>query len=435
MPHLPSRRRLLQTSALAGLSVWIAPRDAGAADSASPSEKLNIGVIGVANRGGANLAGVASQNVVAICDVDDRYLAAAGEKDHPRARRFNDFRKMLDDVKELDAVVVSTADHCHAAATVRALRMGKHVYCEKPLTHTVAEASLVAAEAAKAKRATQLGTQIHAGDNYRRVVEVLQSGAIGPVRRVHVFVRSHYSRALKRSPDAGAQPPPQFHWDTWLGPAPEQPYKPLYHPQQWRFFWDFGGGTLGDFGCHHLDLSFWALNLRHPTAVTARGPAPDPLRPPEELEVDYDFAARGDQPPVQITWAHGDKRPAAWDELGAPKWGNGSLFVGDKGLLVADYGKYLLLPADRFKDFKAPRPSIPKSIGHHEEWIKACKEGSPTLCSFDYGAALTQTALLGNVAHRAGNMRLEWDAANLKVTNVPGANAFLQREYRKGWEI
>ena len=198
---------------------------------------------------------------------------------------------------------------------------------------------------------------------------------------------------------------------------------------------DFGGGTLGDFGCHHLDLSFWALGLRHPTTITARGPAPDPLQPPEELEVDYDFSARGDQPPVQITWAQGDKRPKTWDDLGAPKWGNGSLFVGDKGLLIADYTKYQLLPADRFKDFTPPPQSIPKSIGHHEEWIKACKDGTPTLCNFDYGAALTQTALLGNVAHRAGNQRLDWDAANLKITNLPAANTFLHREYRKGWEL
>jgi predicted dehydrogenase len=433
MPHFPSRRRFLQTSALAGLSVWVAPRDARAADvSASPNEKLNIGVIGVANRGGANLAGVASQNIVALCDVDDRYLDAAQSK-HPRARRFNDFRKMLDDVKELDAVVVSTADHCHAHATVMALRLGKHVYCEKPLTHTVAEARLVAQEAAKAKRATQLGTQIHAGDNYRRVVELIQSGAIGPVRRVHVFVSSRYN--LKPPADTTPQPPPAFHWDLWLGPAPEQPYNPKVHPQQWRFVWDFGGGTLGDFGCHHLDLSFWALGLRHPTAVESRGPAPDPLRPPDELQVDYHFPARGEQPPVQISWAHGAKRPAVWEELGAPKWGNGTLFVGDKGLLIADYSRYQLLPADRFKDFTPPPPSIPKTNGHHEEWIKACKEGTPTLCNFDYGGALTETALLGNVAHRAGNKRVEWDAPNLTIPNDPTATQLLRRQYRKGWQL
>jgi predicted dehydrogenase len=200
-------------------------------------------------------------------------------------------------------------------------------------------------------------------------------------------------------------------------------------------FWDFGGGTLGDFGCHHLDLSFWALDLRHPTAVEARGPAPDPVHPPDELQVDYDFAARGGMPPVRITWVHGAKRPAVWEELGAPKWGNGTLFVGDKGLLVADYSKYQLLPQERFAGFAPPPPSIPKSIGHHEEWIQACKEGTPTLCNFDYGGALTETVLLGNVAHRAGNKRLEWDAANLRVTNDAGANRLLATEYRTGWEI
>jgi predicted dehydrogenase len=265
------------------------------------------------------------------------------------------------------------------------------------------------------------------------VVEVIRSGAIGAVRQVHVFVNSHYS--LKPPVDHTPQPPPAFHWDTWLGPAPEQAYRPDYHPERWRMFWDFGGGTLGDFGCHHLDLSFWALDLRHPTAVEARGPAPDPVHPPDELQVDYDFAARGGMPPVRITWVHGAKRPAVWEELGAPKWGNGTLFVGDKGLLVADYSKYQLLPQERFAGFAPPPPSIPKSIGHHEEWIQACKEGTPTLCNFDYGGALTETVLLGNVAHRAGNKRLEWDAANLRVTNDAGANRLLATEYRTGWEI
>ncbi|HEY7120321.1 MAG TPA: Gfo/Idh/MocA family oxidoreductase [Tepidisphaeraceae bacterium] len=430
MPHRSSRRRFLQQSAFAGLSVWVSTRPARAAK--SPNEKLDIGVIGVSNRGAANLSGVASQNLVALCDVDDRYLDVAMKKDAPKAQRFNDFRRMLDQVKNLDAIVVSAADHCHAPATVRALRLGKHVYCEKPLTHTVAEARLVATEAAKAKRATQLGTQIHAGDNYRRVVEVIRSGAIGPVRRVHVFVTSRYG--LSPAIDKAMEPPPAFHWDLWLGPAPQQPYKPFYHPQQWRHFWDFGGGTLADFGCHHLDLSFWALDLLHPTTVEAHGPDPDPVHPPDELTVDYHFPARGEQPPVQITWSQGIKRPSTWDELGAPKWGNGTLFVGDKGLLIADYGRYQLLPKDKFGGFQPPPQSIPKSIGHHEEWIKACKEGTPTLCHFGYGGALTETALLGNVAHRAGNKKLDWDARRL-TTNDATANSFLTREYRKGWEL
>ena len=428
---LPSRRRFLQTSASLGLSYWVNPRPARAAD--SPNEKLNVAVIGVSNRGAANMSGVASQNVVALCDVDDRYLDTAIAKDFPQAKRFNDFRRMLDDMKGIDAVTVSTTDHTHAHATVRALRLGKHVYCEKPLTHTVAEARLVAAEAAKAKKATQLGTQIHATDNYRRVVELVQAGAIGTVRRVHVFVRSDYG--LKPAMDKGLEIPPPFHWDLWLGPAPERKYEPLYHPMRWRKYWDFGGGALADMACHHLDLSFWALGLRHPTTIEASSPKPpDPDMTPDELTVDYHFPASGEQPPVHLTWYHALKRPQVFTELGAPKWGNGTLFVGEKGMLIADYSKFALFPEEKFKNDPRPAPSIPKSIGHHEEWIQACKDGSPTSCNFNYGGALTETALLGNVAYRTGK-KLEWDAAKLTVANTPDAEKFLRREYRKGWEI
>jgi predicted dehydrogenase len=430
MNQHPSRRRFLKSSAAAGLALWTAP---AAIRAAGANEKLNIGVIGVTNRGGANLAGVSGENIVALCDVDDRLLGPVAAK-YPGATKFNDFRKMIQETKSLDAVVVSTADHCHANATVMALRMGKHVYCEKPLTHTVAESRLVAAEAAKAKTATQLGTQIHATDNYRRVVEMIQSGMIGTVNRAHVFVNSNYG--LSKITDAGADIPAGFHWDLWLGPANERPYQPIYHPQQWRHFWDFGGGTLGDFGCHHLDLSFWALGIRQPTSIEAHGPAPDPDRPPNELTVDYMFPARAAQPAVHITWYQGAKRPAIFDEVAAPKnWGNGTLFVGDKGMILANYGKLLLLPAEQFKSSTPPPKTIAPSIGHHAEWIKACKEGTPTLCNFAYASALTETVNLGNVAHRAGNKKLDWDAANLTVTNVPQANAYLRREYRKGWEL
>ncbi len=431
MTHRTTRRRFLKTSTFAGLSVWIAPAAVRAA--ASPNEKLNIGVIGTTNRAGENLKAVSSENIVALCDVDERLLGPVAEK-YPAAAKFTDFRKMLETTKNLDAVVVATADHCHAIATVMALRLGKHVYCEKPLTHTVAEARLVATEAAKAKVATQLGTQIHAGENYRRVVEVIQSGAIGAVDRVHVYVNSGYG--LNKITDQGADIPAGFHWDTWLGPAPQRAYQPIYRPQQWRKFWDFGGGPLGDFGCHPLDLSFWALGIRQPTTVEAHSAAPaDPDRAPTELTVDYEFPARGDAPAAQLTWYHGAKRPDVFDEAGAPpNWGNGTLFVGDKGLLLANYGKYLLFPKEQFKDFKPPAPSIAQSIGHHAEWIKACKEGTPTLCNFEYGVALTETVLLGNVSHRLGK-KLEWDATKLAATNAPQAEAFIKTEYRKGWEL
>jgi predicted dehydrogenase len=431
MPHRPTRRRFLKTSTFAGLSVWIASRDSHAAEPASPNDKLNVGIIGTTGRGGENLHGVSSENIVALCDVDDNLLGPVAAK-YPKAARFNDFRKMLEEAKNLDAVVVSTADHCHASATVMALRLGKHVYCEKPLTHTVAEARLVATEAAKAKKATQMGTQIHAGENYRRVVELIQAGAIGTVSRVHTFVRADYNpKPLYK----GAEIPAGFHWDLWLGPAPERPYQPIYHPAQWRRFWDFGNGTLGDFGCHHMDLPFWALGLRAPTTVEATGPAPDPDRTALDLQIDYHFPARRNQPPVHLTWYNGDKHPPIFAESGYPlKWGNGNLFIGDKGMLAADYGMLKLLPEDRYKDFQAPPHSIPKSIGHHAEWIKACKEGTPTTCNFDYGGALTETVLLGNAAYRAGK-KLEWDTAKLTVSNTRDADPFIQPPRRKGWEL
>jgi predicted dehydrogenase len=428
MSQRTTRRRFLQQSTFAGLSFWLAPRAARAA-AESPNEELNIGVIGATGRGGENLKAVSSQNIVALCDVDDRLLAPVAEK-YPAAARFSDFRKMLDQTKQLDAVVVSTADHCHAHATVMALRLGKHVYCEKPLTHTVAEAQLVAAEAAKAKKATQMGTQIHAGENYRRVVELIQSSAIGSIRRIHVYVTSRY--ALNKLFDKGNEIPAGFHWDLWLGPARERPYQPHYHPQQWRHYWDFGGGTLGDFGCHHLDLSFWALGFRHPETVEAHGPAPDPDRAPDESSVDYHFPGNEHQPPVHLTWYHGPKRPDLFDDAKAPK-GNGTLFVGDRGMLFSNYDRHALLPQEQFQDFKPPTPYTPKSIGHHAEWIKACKDGTSTLCNFDYGSRLTQTVLLGNVAHRSGK-KLQWDPEKL-TTGDAQADKFLRTEYRKGWEL
>jgi predicted dehydrogenase len=426
MSVLASRRSVIRSSVFAGLSVWIAGRS-----NAATAEKLNVAVIGVANRGGANLNGVATENVVAICDVDGRYLNKAAEK-FPQAAKFSDFRKLLDEVKNLDAVVVSTPDHTHAAATLRALRTGKHVYCEKPLTHNVAEARLVMSEAAKAKRATQMGTQIHASDNYRRVVELIQAGAIGAVRRVHVFATSKYG--LNRQTDAGPTPAPEFNWDLWLGPAVERPYRPGYHPQAWRLHWDFGGGTLGDFGCHHIDLSFWALGLGHPESVEAEGPVADAEAPPSDLKVHYRFPARGDRPAVHLTWYQAEKRPAVFDELGAPRAGNGTLFVGDKGMLLADYSKRVLLPKERFADYVPPKETIPASIGHHQEWIRACTDGTPTLCNFDYAGVLTQAVLLGNVAHRV-EKKLEWNGERGVVSNAPEAGKFLTRAYRKGWEL
>ena len=424
------RRSGTAAAVLGGLGgrTWAAPD--------TPNERLNIGIIGTANRAESNLAGVASQNIVALCDIDDQYLARAKER-FPGARTYTDFRKLLES-KDLDAIVVSTADHVHAPASVMALRLGKHVYCEKPLSHSVHEARVVAEAAAQSKVATQMGTQIHAEENYRRVVELVQSGAIGPIRECHVWCGKTWSGGDR--PTETPPVPPQIHWDLWLGPAPERPYHPAYLPANWRRWWDFGSGTLGDMACHYMDLPFWALELRHPTSVEAEGPPVHPETTPAWMIVRYEFPARGTLPPVKLAWYDGGKRPAAFDEKndkGEPKlpaWGDGVLFVGEHGMLLADYSRYRLLPESQFPNFHPPKPTIPSSVGHYKEWIDACKTGSPTTCNFDYSGALTETVLLGNAAYRAGK-KLEWDAAHLKATNCPEADAFLRRDYRKGWTL
>ena len=426
-----SRRSFLQTSAAAGLAAGVYARGAAAKPSNNPLEKLNIACIGTANRAAADVDGVMSDNIVAICDVDSRYLDKAKkmltEKKGLEPRTYSDYREMI--IKEgdkFDAVTVATTDHHHAPATIRAIRAGKHVYCEKPLTHTVKEARIIAEAAAEAGVATQLGTQIHAGNNYRRVVEVIKSGAIGDVTDIHVWVGKGWGiTALKNEESA---PPDYLDWNLWLGPAPERPFvEGRYHPAQWRRFWDFGQGTLGDMACHYMDLPFWAMDLRHPTHCEAEG-AEDvhPDMAPTGLIVKYKF------PQCNLTWYDGNKIPKVVAGERVPA--NGVMFVGTEGKMFADYGRYRLYPLDKYKGFEPPEKTIPDSIGHHQEWIKACKDGSPTTCNFDYSGALTETVLLGNVAFRTGKA-LDWDAKALKATNCPEADKLISKEYRTGWEV
>ncbi len=354
-------------------------------------DKLRLGVIGVAGRGGANLGAVASQHIVALCDVDEHRLAGAAKK-FPKAKRFVDFHELIE-LDKLDAVVVSTPDHTHFPATKAALTRGLDVYCEKPLTHTVAQAREIAKLAQEHKAVTQMGTQIHALDNYRRVVELVQSGAIGKVREAWAFCNKSWSG--KGRPKEAVEPPSYLHWDLWLGTAPPRPYHPgTYHPANWRRFWDFGGGTLADMGCHYLDLVHWALKLRVPQKTTAKGPPVDPEGTPTWLEVHYEH------PHHRVHWYDGGKQPPILAKLGLEKWKNGVLFVTDDSWLISNYAHHEFGPKERFKDFKRPAPWIPKSIGHHKEWIEACKTRGPTTCNFDYSGALTQAVLLGNDAYR-----------------------------------
>ncbi|HZO83759.1 MAG TPA: Gfo/Idh/MocA family oxidoreductase [Verrucomicrobiae bacterium] len=395
----------------------------------SANDKLNIGVIGVAGRGGENLNGISSQNIVALCDVDERNLAAAAAK-FPSAKTYHDFRQLIDQ-KDIDAIVVSTPDHTHAVACVAALKSGRHLYCEKPLTHTISECRRVRELAARNKLVTQLGTQIHAGTNYRRVVELVQSGAVGPIEEVHVW-----AAGAGKWPKGPPELPAYLHYDLWLGPVPERPYDPEFVPLNWRYWWAFGGGTLADFGCHFMDLPHWALDLHHAsTCEVVDAPPVDKEHPPRWLIVRYQHPARGDKPPVKLTWYHGGKQPTALlTPEQAAKWKSGVLFLGKKGMIMSDYGKHVLLPEKDFEGFVRPEPFIKDSIGHHLEWIEACKTGGPTTCNFDYSGALTETALLGNVAYRVGK-KLEWDARKLRATNCPEADQFIQHHYRKGWKL
>ena len=315
--------------------------------------------------------------------------------------------------------------------SVAAMQRGKHVFCQKPLAHNVIEVRRMAQLAADKQLVTQMGTQMHATENFHQAVEIIQAGAIGPIHEVVAWFNHPWRFGTKR-PQGDFPAPKNLNWDLWLGPAKQRPYHPAYVPFHWRWWWDFGGGVLADMACHYMDLPFWALELRHPTKVAAEGPKVHPETCPLGLIVRYDFPARGSMPPVKLTWYDGDLIPKKIADQPVPA--NGVMFVGTDGMMFADYSRYRLFPTDKFASFKAPAESIPNSIGHHAEWIKACKDGSPTTCNFDYSGALTETVLLGTVAYRLGKT-LDWDAANLTATNAPEAAKLINKEYRKGWEV
>ena len=413
------------------------------------NNRLNIAIIGAGGRGRDNLRGVAGENIVALCDVNRTSIAAAATQ-FPQAKTFADLRKVFDSSRDFDAVVVSTCEHTHAFATMLALEAGKHVYCEKPLAYNIWETRQIREKAAKVKVATQMGIQIHAGDNYRRVVELVQSGAIGAVREAHVWVGRAWGlqtrEAAERNKDVvfvperptGEAVPADLDWDLWLGPAPTRAFNAVYVPgPKWYRWWDFGSGTMSDLGSHWNDLPFWALKLHAPLTIEATGGPAHPEIAPATMTAKYEYGARSSadgrsMPPVTLTFHQGEAKPKIWTDGGIPQWASGCLFIGDKGMILSDYSKHTLLPEKDFAGFVRPPQTIEKSPGHYAEWITACKTGAPTTCNFEYSGWLTEANHLGNVAFRTGRT-LQWDAAKMKATNAPEAGQFLKREYREGW--
>ena len=414
------------------------------------SKVLRVAFIGAGGRGGANLGVIAKQpdvQIVALCDVNGRNLDNA-KKNHPDAQTFRDFRELYAQLKDYDAVVVSSTEHTHAYATLPALKNGKHVYCEKPLTQNVAEARLITQAAAKAGVVTQMGTQIHAEPNYHRVVELIQSGAIGKVTEAHVWVGRAWGLQsedeakqnkdivfVTERPKESQTPPDYLDWDLWIGPAPERPYHEVYFPgPKWYRWWDFGNGTMSDLGSHWVDLPFWALKLDAPISIEA---SPGPAHPeiaPASMTAKYEYGPRGDMPACQLTWYQGSHKPQAWLENKIPQWNSGVLFIGAEGMLVSDYSRHLLLPEEKFKEFKRPEKFIPDSPGHQIEWVRACQTGSTTASPFSYAGPLTEANHLGNVAYRAGS-KILWDSKAMRITNNADANKFLTRTPRSGWSL
>jgi hypothetical protein len=391
------------------------------------------------------------ENIVALCDVDwDRAVRMV--KRHRSVPRYDDFRVMLEKQKDIDAVVIGTPDHIHAAAALAAIELGKHVFCEKPLTYSIGEARMVTEAARRAGVATQMGNQGHASESIRRLCEWIWDGAIGDVTEIHAWTpHPVWPQGIDRPEDT--PPVPQnLNWDLWLGPAPERPYHPAYLPQLWRGWWDFGTGGLGDMGCHILDHVYWSLKLVPPVSVEASHSwyvademTWDKKRNietyPRASMVTYHFPAREGFPPLKLVWYDGGLMPSRPEELEeGRRMGDtygGALYIGDKGkILCGSHGANgaRIIPEEKMKAYDQPPKSLPRSRGHYEEWIAACKGGEAARSNFDYAGPLTEIVLLGNLALRTEE-KLYWDAENLKVKNVGELDEHIFRRYRRGWSL
>jgi predicted dehydrogenase len=413
----------------------------------APSDKLNIACVGIGGKGRVDVEEISGENVVALCDVDQlqsktlkgRFTQNAYEK-FPRAKVYKDFRKMFDEMdKSIDAVTVSTPDHTHAVITLAAIERGIHVFCQKPLTHTIYEARKITLAARKAGIATQMGNQAHAGEGPRILNEMIWAGAIGTVKEVHCFTnRPIWPQGLDRPSDTPPVPE-TLDWELWLGPMPYRPYHPVYVPFGWRAWWDFGCGALGDMGCHIMDYPKWALDLDYPSSVEAHTTGVNNETGPHGAIVYYKFPAKGNRPEVQLIWYEGGimpPRPQGFNEDLFGDAHSGVLFVGEKGSILHRHhaARPILIPEQKFKDYQDPPKTMPRSKGHYIEWIDACKGGKPAMSNFDYAAPLTEIVLLGNLSMRTGQ-KLSWDGPNMISPDVPEANQFIHIPYREGWHL
>jgi hypothetical protein len=467
-----TRRRFIYSAAIsAGAAAIAGPLMAASPRRLSANDKLNIGVVGTGGKGESDTEHCSGENIVALCDVDEKTAEKAHQK-HPDAKVYRDFRKMLEQEKSLDAVIVATPDHLHASVAAMAIKMGKHVYCQKPLTQTVYEARLLRKLAAEHKVATQMGNQGSAEDGLRRAVEVVQSGLIGSVHQVHVWSnRPIWPQGMDRP--AGSDPvPAELDWDLWLGPAPFRPYKGnrTYQPFVWRGWQDFGTGALGDMACHTANMPFRALKLGYPTEIEAQSSAINKESYPLKSTIRFEFPGREGLAPVSFWWYDGGnpkhENPFEHDGSNKPPKdvtsdvegmmekvpGSGCLLIGDKGKLFSpdDYGARFFIKLKDEKEFtdgkshegaKAVAQTIPRNEHtgdgdkrHHLEWITACKGGRPGYSNFDIAAYLTEIILLGCVALKAGK-KLEWDGAKMSAKNAPEAGRIIRREPRKGWTL
>ncbi len=441
--HDISRRQFIAGASASAAALTVVPRRVlGSAGFQAPSDTLNTAGIGIGGRGRASIEGCRSQHIVALCDVDAGH-AAETFAEHPQASAYSDYRRMLDREPDIDAVIIATPDHIHAVIAMEAMRRGKHVFCEKPLTRTVAEARALARAAREHDVVTQMGNQGHAGEGTRQIREWIEAGVIGTVREVQYWTnRPIWPQAIERPTDTHEMPS-GLEWDLFLGPARHRPYHPAYHPFRWRGWWGYGTGALGDIACHSMDAAFWALELDQPIRIEAETTPLFAETAPAVSRITYEFPARGSRPPVRFVWRDGDlampRPPQLVSGERLPGGSSGQLFIGEGGAIGADmYGREPhVFPTTLHDDVMASPPPqrYPRSPGVYLEWIEACKGNGATGSSFpEHSGPLTEVVLLGNLAVRTGQT-IEWDAARMRATNVPEANAFLDEEYRDGWSL